>query len=325
LVKDMAPPLSTAVIGVGHFGQHHAGKFACLTGSRLVAVADTDPERRVSIASRYAVEPVGDYRTLLGRVDAVSIATPPSSHFEIAQDFIEHGSHVLVEKPITESVEDASRLIRLAKDRGKVLQVGHIERFSAVGRRFGELIHRPLFVQAQRMGPFKPRGEPVSAVLDLMIHDLDLILSFVRSPIEWAHAIGAPVLTTADDIASCRIQFESGCIADLTVSRISLRSERKMRIFQKHSCTSVDFLKRRITVFERDFSTGNGAPAIKLEEKVYPHIDALEEEVAAFLAAARGDCPPVVTGEDGRRALEAALLVDEQLRRNWRRLAALGE
>jgi predicted dehydrogenase len=192
-----------------------------------------------------------------------------------------------------------------------------------VGRRFGELIHQPLFVQAQRMGPFKPRGEPVSAVLDLMIHDLDLILSFVRSPIEWAHAVGAPVLTIADDIASCRIQFESGCVADLTVSRISLRSERKMRIFQKHSCTSVDFLKRRITIFQRGPSTKDSAPAIRMDEKVFPQIDALEEEIAAFLAAARGECAPLVTGEDGRRALEAALLVDQQLRRHWRRVVQM--
>ena len=321
----MARPLKTAVIGVGQFGQHHAAKYASLAGSRLVAVVDRDPERLATIAQRLGVEPVPDYRSLFGRVDAVSIATPPASHFAIARDFIEHGTHVLVEKPITESLEEAARLIQLAKDRGKVLQVGHIERFSAVGRRFGELIHQPLFVQAQRMGPFKPRGEPVSAVLDLMIHDLDLILSFVRSRIDWAHAVGAPVLTTADDIASCRIQFESGCVADLTVSRISLRSERKMRIFQKHSCTSVDFLKRRITVFKRDPSTKGGLPAIRMEEKVFPQIDALQEEIAAFLAAARGEAPALVTGEDGRRALEAALLVDQHLRRHWARIAQMEE
>jgi predicted dehydrogenase len=321
----MARPLRTAVIGVGQFGQHHVSKYASLPDSRLMAVADSDPERLAAIAERYGVEPVRDHRRLLGRVDAVSIATPPASHFPIARDFIEHGTHVLVEKPITESLADAARLIQLAKEHRKILQVGHIERFSAVGRRIGEVIHEPLFVQAQRMGPFKPRGEPVSAVLDLMIHDLDLILSFVRSRIEWAHAVGAPVLSTADDIASCRIQFESGCVADLTVSRISLRSERKMRIFQRHSCTSVDFLKRRITVFQRDPSTAGSVPAIRMEEKVYPQVDALEEEIAAFLAAARGEGPPLVTGEDGWRALEAALLVDQHLRRHWRRVAETGE
>jgi len=312
------------VIGVGHFGQHHAGKYAKLPGSRLVAVVDRDPERAAAVAAQHRVEPLSDHRALFGRVDAVSIATPPSSHFDVARDFVEHGAHVLVEKPITESLADAARLIRLAKDRGTVLQVGHIERFSAVGRRLGQLVERPLFIQAQRMGPFKPRGVAVSAVLDLMIHDLDLILDLVDSPIEWAHAVGSPVVTSADDIASCRIQFRNGCVADLTVSRISLRSERKMRIFQKDSCTSVDFLKRRIGVFRHDSAAPPGAPRIRLEETIHPQVDALEEEIAAFLAAARGDHPPLVTGEDGRRALEAALLVDGELRRHWQRFVRPG-
>ena len=313
-------PVRTAVIGVGHFGQHHAGKYASLAGSCLVGVVDRDPARAAAVAAQHGIEPISDHRQLFGRVDAVSIATPPASHFAIARDLIEHGAHVLVEKPITESLDDAARLIRLAADRGKVLQVGHIERFSAVGRRVGELIDRPLFIQAQRLGPFKPRGEAVSAVLDLMIHDLDMILSLVGSPIEWVHAVGAPVVTSADDIASCRIQFAGGCVADLTVSRVSLRSERKMRIFQKDSCTSVDFLKRRISIFRRGASAADLAPAIKLEERVYPQTDALAEEIGAFLEAVRGDRRPIVTGEDGRRALEAALLVDRELRRHWQRV-----
>jgi len=312
--------LRTAVVGVGHFGQHHAGKYARLAGSQLVAVADRDPARAASVAALHGVEAVSDHRLLLGKVDAVSIATPPASHFAVARDFLEHGAHVLVEKPITETLADAGELIRLAAERGRVLQVGHIERFSAVGRQLCEIIDRPLFIQAQRVGSFKPRGEAVSAVLDLMIHDLDLILSLVNAPIEWAHAVGAPVVTSADDIASCRIQFANGCVADLTVSRISLRSERKMRIFQEDSLTSVDFLKRRIGIFHRNGSAAGGGPAITLDEKVYPQVDALEEEIASFLAAARSQVPPVVTGEDGRRALEAALLVDRQLRRHWQRL-----
>ena len=157
---------------------------------------------------------------------------------------------------------DAGELIRLAAARGKVLQVGHIERFSAVGRPLAALIDRPLFIQATRVGNFAPRGEAVSAVLDLMIHDLDLILSLVKSPIEWAHAVGAPVITAADDMASCRIQFENGCVADLTVSRVSLRNERKMRIFQRDSCTAVDFIKRRIGVFRHDGAAPAGTPAL---------------------------------------------------------------
>jgi predicted dehydrogenase len=317
--RSIVQPLRTAVIGVGHFGQHHAGKYAKLGGSRLVAVVDADPARAATVAARHDVEALSDYRRLLGHVDAVSIVTPPASHFAVASDFVEHGAHVLVEKPITESVSDAARLIALAAERGRVLQVGHIERFSAAGRELGRLVERPLFIQAQRLGPFKPRGEAVSAVLDLMIHDLDLILKLVDSPIEWAHAVGAPVVTGADDIASCRLQFESGCVADLTVSRVSLRSERKMRIFQKDSCTVVDFLKRRIAIFRHDAGAPAGASAVKIAETVYPQIDALEDEISAFLAAARGERLPVVTGEDGRRALEAALRVDSELRRHRQR------
>jgi predicted dehydrogenase len=316
----MARPIKAAVIGVGHFGQHHANKLALAEGVEFVAAVDRHLDRAAAIAARHGVKAITDYRLLLGRVDAVSIATPPASHYAIAKDFLEHGAHVLVEKPIAETVEDADSLIRLAADRGKVLQVGHIERFSAVGRHIGATVQRPLFIQAQRVGPFKPRGEAVSAVLDLMIHDLDLVLGLVGSPIEWIHAIGAPVVTAADDIANARLQFVNGCVADLSVSRVSLRSERKMRIFEKDRCTSVDFLKRRIGVFHLKAQAEGGSPEIALDNTVYPPSDALAEEIASFLAAVRGDHPPRVTGEDGRRALEAALTIDRQLRDHRRRL-----
>ena len=316
----MARPLRAAVIGVGHFGQHHARKLAENPEAELVAVVDRDRHRAAEVAARHGAEALSDHAPLLGRVDVVCIATPPASHHAPARDFLTHESHVLVEKPITESLAEADDLIRLARAGGRVLQVGHIERFSAVGSRIGALVHRPLFIQAQRVGLSKPRGEAVSVVLDLMIHDLDLILSLVRSPIEWAHALGAPVVTSADDIASCRLQFANGCVADLTASRISVRSERKMRIFQQDSCTSVDFLKRRIGVFRRRQQAGGGAAQITVEENVYPPVDALEEEVRSFLTAVRKGQEPVVSGEDGRLALEAALLVDRELQAHRRRV-----
>ena len=316
----MPRPIRAAVIGVGHFGQYHASKLANAEGVEFVAAVDRHPGRAAEIAGRHQTEAITDYRLLLGRVDAVSIATPPTSHFAIARDFLEHGAHVLVEKPITETVEEAQSLIRLAADRGKVLQVGHIERFSAVGTRIGGLIKRPLFIQTSRIGTFKPRGEAVSAVLDLMIHDLDLVLSLVASPIEWVHAVGAPVVTSADDVANARIQFADGCVADLTVSRVSPRNERKMRIYEQESCTSVDFLKSRIGVFRLGAAAGGGAPAIKLNDSVYPPIDSLAAEVASFLSAVRGLHGPRVTGEDGRRALEAALAIDRQVQDHRRRM-----
>ncbi|HXQ14048.1 MAG TPA: Gfo/Idh/MocA family oxidoreductase [Caulobacteraceae bacterium] len=310
------------MIGVGHFGQHHARKLAENPEAALVAVVDRDRSRAAEVAARHGAEVLTDHVPLLGRVDVVSIATPPASHHALARDFLTHGAHVLVEKPITETVEEAEDLIRLAKSCGRVLQVGHIERFSAVGAHIAALVHRPLFIQAERVGLAKPRGEAVSAVLDLMIHDLDLVLSLVRSPIEWAHALGAPVVTSADDIASCRLQFANGCVADLTASRISFRSERKMRIFQQDSCTSVDFLKRRISVFRRQAEGADGAARITVEDKVYPPVDALEQELGSFLAAVRQGKEPVVSGEDGRRALEAALLVDRELQAHRRRVEA---
>jgi predicted dehydrogenase len=317
----MPPPIRAAVIGVGHFGQYHARKLAESEGVTLVAVVDRQAGRAAEVAQRHATEALTDYREILGRVDAVSIATPPASHHAIARDFIQHDAHVLVEKPIAETIEQAQDLIRLAGEHGRVLQVGHIERFSAVGTRIGAMIKRPLFIQTFRMGTFKPRGEAVSAVLDLMIHDLDLVLSLVASPIEWIHAMGSPVVTLADDIANARIQFANGCVADLTVSRVSPRSERKMRVFEAERCTSVDFLKRRIGVFRMGSGAGGHAPQIKLDDTVYPAIDSLAEEIASFLGAVRGAHGPRVTGEDGLRALEAALGVDRHVQEHRRRMA----
>ncbi len=321
----MSRPIRAAVIGVGHFGQYHASKFAEAKGVEFVAAVDRHAERAGAIAARHKVQALTDYRALFGKVDAVSIATPPASHFTIARDFLDHGAHVLVEKPITETVEDARALIDLAARRGRVLQVGHIERFSSVGVRMAELVKRPLFIQAQRLGSFRPRGEAVSVVFDLMIHDLDLMLGLVKSPIEWVHAVGAPVVTNADDIANARIQFANGCVADLSVSRVNARTERKMRIFERESLTAVDFIKRRIGVFALKPSPagsppGGAPPEIALSDTAYPPADALAEEINSFFAAVRGAHGPRVTGEDGRLALEAAIAIDRKIREQKKRL-----
>ena len=315
----MSRPIRAAVIGVGHFGQYHANKLAAAQGVEFIAAVDRHEERAAEIAGRHNVKALSDYRALLGKVDAVSIATPPASHYTIARDFLEHGAHVLVEKPITETVADAQALIDLARAHGRVLQVGHIERFSSVGRRMGEIVKRPLFIQAQRVGSFRPRGEAVSVVFDLMIHDLDLILGVVKSPIEWIHAVGAPVVTSADDIANARIQFANGCVADLTVSRINARTERKMRLFERETLTSVDFIKRRIAVFALEGGAGE-ASQIALSDTAYPATDALAEEIGSFLEAVRGEHPPKVSGEDGRLALEAAIAIDGKIREYRQRL-----
>ncbi len=317
----MNSPLRTAVIGVGHFGQHHAAKFARLPASQLMAVADIDGDRAREVAGRHGVSAVEDYRDLLGRVDAVSVATPPRAHYEVARAFLEHGAHVLVEKPITDDLDQANSLIRIASDRQRVLQVGHLERFSAAERVIRQAISRPIFIETSRIGPFPTRGTEVNAVLDLMIHDLDLILGFVNSPIEWVHAVGAPVFSHAEDIASSRIQFGNGCVANLTVSRISLRHERKMKIFQADTYISVDFLKKRAKVLRRgqDGQFMDGAN-LNAEEIDYSDVDILELELGAFLGCVRSGQPPAVTGEDGRRALEAALMITRSLQSHWQTL-----
>jgi predicted dehydrogenase len=316
---SMSRPIRAAVIGVGHFGQYHANKLAEAKGVEFVAVVDRHGERATAVASRHNVAAKTDYRELFDKVDAVSIATPPASHYAIARGFLEHGTHVLVEKPITETLEDAQSLIDLAAANGKVLQVGHIERFSTVGLRMGEMVKRPLFIQAQRVGSFRPRGEAVSVVFDLMIHDLDLVLGLVKSPIEWVHAVGGPVVTTADDIANARLQFANGCVADLTVSRVNMRTERKMRIFERQTCTTIDFIKRRIGVFALRPAVG-GAPEIALSDTAYPASDALADEINSFLSAVRGEHAPRVSGQDGKLALEAAIAIDRKIREHRKRI-----
>ncbi len=314
----MTEPLRTAVIGVGHFGQYHAEKFARVPGSHLVAVADIDAARAHEIAARHGVEAVIDYRALLGRVDAVSVATPPRAHYEIARAFLENGAHVLVEKPITAELDHATTLIRIARERGRVLQVGHLERFSAAGRALQKIVSRPLYVEAVRAGPFQARATEVNAVLDLMIHDLDLILAFVNAPIEWVHAAGAPVFSSAEDIASSRIQFANGCVANLTASRVSRIAKRRMLVYQPDSYTAINFLQKSMKIVRR--APGEsllGVPNLHTEEISYGDADTLEQEIAAFLRAIRTGSPPEVTGEDGWRALNAALMITRSLQAYW--------
>lgn len=318
----MSQNIRTAVIGVGHFGQYHAEKLARLPGSRLTAVVDIDPERGQAVATRHGVVSYVDFREVLPQVDAVTIATPPMTHYEIARRCLESGLHVLVEKPITDNLEHASALIRIARERGRILQVGHLERFSAAGRVIRDIVTRPLYVEASRIGTFRPgANNDINAVLDLMIHDLDLILDFVSSPIEWVHAVGAPVFSSAEDIASSRIQFANGCVANVTASRASLRTERRMRVFQDNSYTSIDFLNKKLRIVRRvNGATMNGIPALEIEETSYGDVDTLEQEIAAFLQSVRTGKPPVVTGEDGWRALEAALMITRSLRSHWQML-----
>ncbi|QKT02432.1 Gfo/Idh/MocA family oxidoreductase [Ectothiorhodospiraceae bacterium 2226] len=300
--------IRTAVIGVGYLGKFHADKYADLPGSELVAVVDVDPDIRCAVAGAHQVAAVADYRELAGQVDAVSVAVPTQLHREVAGFFLEQGVHVLVEKPISTTTAEAEQLIALAEASGVVLQVGHLERFNAAMLALDDILDEPRFIESHRLAPFKPRGTDVNVVLDLMIHDIDIILDIVRAPLASIHADGACVLTDGIDIANARLQFANGCVANVTASRVSLKSERKMRIFQRDAYIAVDFQNRTLVTHRKgDTEAYPGIPNIERAEQSFGQTDALRSEIEAFLQAVRGERPPVVSGDDGRRALECAM------------------
>lgn len=304
--------LRTAVIGVGYLGKFHADKYAACANAELVAVVDADAARVAEVAGSLSARPVIDYRDLDGQVDAVSIVVPTRAHFEVAEFFLSRGVHVLLEKPMTATLDEARALNLLAREKGLVLQVGHLERFNPVYAALRSNLSRPRFIEASRIGPFKARGTDVSIILDLMIHDLDIILSLVRSPVSEVRATGAPVYSDRVDIANARLAFENGCVANVTASRISLKSERRMRIYQEDSYLNVDFQDRRIVTFRKgEGEQMPGVPNLAKEEQTFAQSDPLLSEVTAFLDAVQSGKPPQVSGEDGQLALEVALMIEE--------------
>ncbi|MGH8196533.1 MAG: Gfo/Idh/MocA family protein [Steroidobacteraceae bacterium] len=302
--------LRCAVVGAGYLGRFHAQKYAGLARCELVGIADPSPEARERVSAELGVAAHADHRELLGRVDAVSIATPTALHHAVARDLLKAGVHVLVEKPITTTAEEARELIALAAAAGRVLQVGHLERFNPVIVAAASELDNPRFIESNRLAPFKPRGTDVSVVLDLMIHDIDLIEHIVRSPIVSIDAVGAPVFTDEIDIANARIRFANGCVADVTASRISMKAERKLRVFQADAYLSIDLQQKLLTVVRRPAVIEEGAmPKVDLQERSFDPGDALLAEIEAFLDAAEQGGRPVVSGEDGLRALETAMRI----------------
>ena len=319
MIEKVPAALRTAVIGVGYLGKFHAQKFADIPGADLVAVVDVDGEARERVAKELGVDAIGDYRKLMGAVDAVSVVVPTPAHFEIAEAFLDSGIHVLVEKPITETVEQAARLIEIARQRSAVLQVGHLERFNPAVRALKPLLHNPRFVESVRIAPYNVRGTDVDVVLDLMIHDIDLIQFIAGSPIERLEAVGAAVISDKPDVANARIRFESGCIANVTASRTSLKVERKIRIFQDACYFSADLHQKAVSVYRKsDTMNGPLNLPISIEQLECDDDDALRLEIEAFLSAARDGASPVVTGEDGKQALETALDIIDQVEK-WTR------
>jgi len=310
--------LRTAVIGVGYLGNFHAQKYSAIPDVKLVGVADNNSRRAEEIANSLGVTPYCDHRELIGKVDAVSIAVPTQFHHTVARDFLEAGVHVLIEKPITVTIEEADELIDLANKRDVVFQVGHLERFNPVLMALDNILQEPLFIESVRIAPFKPRGTDVNVVLDLMIHDIEIIQHIVKSAVERIDAIGAPVFTGEEDIANARILFENGCVANVTASRISLKSERKMRIFQHNAYITLDFQNRKLLVAQK----GNGEifpgiPNVKVEEQELGEADALLSEIESFITAIRTHSQPQVSGHDGRMALSTALKINTSLGRRF--------
>ena len=305
--------IRTAVVGVGYLGRFHAQKYASLPNSHLVGVADPYAPARSAVAAELGVAAHADYRELLGHVDAVSIVTPTPLHFEVARDFLGAGASVLVEKPMTVTVQEGRTLIELARRANRVLQVGHLERFNAAVQAVQPTLTIPRFIESARLAPFKHRGTDVDVVLDLMIHDIDLILSIVRSPVVAVDAIGSSVFSREVDIANARLRFANGCVANATASRVSMKTERKLRLFQDDAYISVDLQQKVLTVIRKGAGMADGVPQVAIEENSYEQGDALKDEIAAFLESVASGSAPAVSGEDGLLALQTAVSIAEQV------------
>lgn len=304
--------IKSAVIGAGYLGKFHAEKYASLPDSELIAVVDVNQQAAEEIAQKHQTKALTDYRQLLGQVDAVSIVVPTTLHHQVALDFINHGTHVLVEKPITVTVEEADELIAAAKANNVLLQVGHLERFNPAVMGLDHLPDKPLFIESHRLSPFNPRANDVSVVLDLMIHDIDIILALVDSEIERLDASGTPVLTKGTDIANARIVFKNGCVANVTASRVSMKMERKMRMFRPSCYVSVDFQNRVLTQHQiGDKEMFPGIPDIKTNKSTFENGDALLEEIKSFLQCIKMGEAPLVSGESGKRALQVAIQISQ--------------
>ncbi len=307
--------LRTAVIGVGYMGRFHAQKFASCRGAKLVAVADTNAARAHDVAREVGCAAQADYRRLLDSIDAAVVAVPTELHYRVVRDYLEAGGNVLVEKPLARSVKEADALLALARRKRVLLQVGHLERFNPAFRALAAHKARPLFIDIERLAPFKARGTDVDVVLDLMIHDLDLVLALEDTHVEHVSACGFSVLTDAIDIANARIEFASGCVASVSASRVSQSPVRKLRIIRQRGYVSADLQGQRLRTVRKSGS------AIRETERTFERTDALRLQAEAFVRAIRARRPPAVGGWEGRRALQLALRVRELIRKRIARYA----
>lgn len=322
-------PVKVGVVGVGHLGQHHARIFKELPHAELVGVAESNPKRAKEIGERLGVPYYTSYPALLPKVEAVSIAVPTPLHFEVSSFFLERGKGVMVEKPMASTLKEASKMIQIAKENGAVLQVGHVERFNPAVMAIERMNLQPLYIESHRVSQFPFRSLEVGVVMDLMIHDIDIILHLVKSPVKKIDALGVAVVSPTEDIANARILFQSGCVANITASRMALKKERKIRVFSRDSYISLDYEKQKALLWRKSPRLTSGKIDLKgldlgkipdLKDFICENLlqvesvdmdskEPLREELSSFLEAVQSDQEPLVTGEHGLKALAAAMEV----------------
>lgn len=312
--------IKVGVVGIGHLGKYHLQKYQKLEICEIIAASDVLKERAQSAAELHHCEALTDYRKMIGRVDAVSIAVPTRCHHEVAKAFLEAGVHVLLEKPITETLAQADELIALADRRRLVLQIGFVERFNPAVVALSKVIRKPLFIEAHRLHPFFERGTDVDVILDLMVHDLDIILHFVNSPLQDCDAAGTAVLSDKVDITNARLRFANGCVANITASRISIKTMQKIRFFGLEGYHAVDFAKRDLLSLKRQIGPGGQVEIVQNQVEIIQK-DPLEEEIRAFIEAVTQKTDPPVSGREGRKALEVALRILEEIRKAQERIS----
>ena len=306
--------LRVGVVGVGYLGKFHAEKYARMDDVDLVGVVDINRFEAEDVAKKVNTKAYSNYQDLFGKVDAVSIVVPTPVHFSVTKDFLTNDIDVLIEKPMTTTLEEADELIRFSKSRGLIIQVGHLERFNPAVTALQDIVKKPMFIESHRLSVFKDRGTDVSVVLDLMIHDIDIILNFVGSEIDSIRAAGVPVISGHVDIANARLEFINGCVANVTASRISTKNERKIRLFQKNTYISVDFANKGITIVKKNGQAEPSLiPGMNIRQISFSEGDALEDELKSFVKAVKEREIPEVTGQMGRDALKIALSIMNQI------------
>ena len=306
--------IKSAVIGVGYLGKFHAQKYAELSQSELIAVCDNNIEAASTVADDLGTRAINKLTELLPEVDAVSIVVPTQLHHEIAKQCLQAGKHVLLEKPMTTTLAEAKELIKLANENNCILQIGHLERFNPAILALEDTLSQPLFIESHRVAPFNPRGADVNVILDLMIHDIDIILDIVDAEVTAIDAKGVAVLSAETDIANARLKFSNGCVANVTASRAGMKSERKMRIFQHDTYISVDFQNKKVGIHRKgEGEQFPGVANIDSQAHEFEQGDALKTEIESFLSCIATGTQPKVNGEAGARALATAIEITRLL------------